>query len=229
MCNLITHAIVQIMRHSYLIFEHLEAEYHPGKPVLKDVNFTIPTGSYCAIIGENGSGKSTLLKLVAGLISPSKGSVHQPFKSVAYLPQNGSFNRAFPISIGDVLKMSRYVNSKITNANDLQKALNSVKLSTPLDCPIQDLSGGQFQRVLFARLLLQNPDLLLLDEPFNGIDEETIYDLANVLNDLHEKGKTILIAIHDWHFVNTNVPIIIEGKNGLFNLYRNQNLIEKEQ
>jgi len=86
------------------------------------------------------------------------------------------------------------------------------------------LSGGQFQRVLFARVLLQNPDFLLLDEPFNGIDEETIHDLADVLGDLHKGGKTILIAVHDWHFVNNFVPIIIECKEGHFSLYHNQNL-----
>lgn len=229
MCILITHAMLQAMKETYLTLKHLEAEYHPGKPVLRDVNLTIPTSSYCAVIGANGSGKSTLLKLIAGLVKPSKGSVHQPFKSIAYLPQNGSFNRTFPISIADVLKMSRYVNSKDHHsAASLQKALNIVKLSIPLGCPIQDLSGGQFQRVLFARLLLQNPDLLLLDEPFNGIDEETIHDLANVLGDLHNKGKTILIAIHDWNFVNNFVPIIIEGKDGCFNLYHNQNLIQQK-
>ncbi len=222
-----THAMVQSMSSSRLIFSHLESGYHPGKPILKDVDFSIPSGSYCAVIGSNGSGKSTLLKLIAGLLKPSKGSVKHSFKTVAYLPQNGSFNRTFPISIADVLKMSRYVNSKGTyDAQALQGALNIVKLPTPLDCSIQDLSGGQFQRVLFARLLLQDPDLLLLDEPFNGIDEETIHDLANVLKDLHQKGKTILLAIHDWHFVNSFVPMVIDVKDGHLTLRHNQGLME---
>jgi zinc/manganese transport system ATP-binding protein len=141
------------------------------------------------------------------------------------LPQNGSFNRTFPISVADVLKMSRYVKtSEACDATALQNALNTVKLAVSLDCPIQNLSGGQFQRVLFARLLLQNPDLLLLDEPFNGIDEETIQDLAEVLSHLHKKGKTILLAIHDWHFVNTFVPTILDVKNNGITLRRNENL-----
>jgi len=213
------------MSDRYLTLEHIDVEYHPGKPVLKDVTLSIPTHSYCAVIGANGSGKSTLLKLLAGLIKPSKGNFFQPHQSIAYLPQNGSFNRTFPISVSDVLKMSRYVNSKGNhNTSDLQNALHAVKLSIPLDRAIQDLSGGQFQRVLFARVLLQNPDFLLLDEPFNGIDEETIHDLADVLSDLHRGGKTILIAVHDWHFVNNFVPIIIECKEGHFSLYHNQNL-----
>jgi len=218
------------MSYHYLTLEDIDVEYHPGKPVLKDVTLTIPTHSYCAIIGANGSGKSTLLKLLAGLIKPSKGKLFQPSHSIAYLPQNGSFNRTFPISISDVLKMSRYVNSKDNhNASDLQKALHAVKLFIPLDCAIQDLSGGQFQRVLFARILLQNPDFLLLDEPFNGVDEETIHDLADVLSDLHRSGKTILIAVHDWHFVNNFVPMIIESKEGRFRLYHNQNLGKQEE
>jgi ABC-type Mn2+/Zn2+ transport system ATPase subunit len=149
------------MNSNHLIFSHLESGYNPEKPVLRDVDFSIPMGAYCAVIGSNGSGKSTLLKLIAGLLKPYKGSVEHTFKTVAYLPQNGSFNRTFPISVADVLKMGRYVNANGTyNAEALQDALNCVKLDIALNCPIQNLSGGQFQRVLFARLLLQDPDLL---------------------------------------------------------------------
>jgi len=224
----LTHAMVNLMKDNHLKFEHLEAEYHKGQSVLKDVHFCIPSGSYCGIIGSNGSGKSTFLKIIAGLLIPSKGCFFHAFKTLAYLPQNAMFNKSFPISVGDVLKMARYVNANDTyGIEDLKKALLSVKISQDLERPIQDLSGGQFQRLLFARLLLQNPDLLLLDEPFNGIDEETIYDLANVLKDLHQKGKTILIAIHDWHFVNTFIPTIIEAKNGALTLYDNPNLVNK--
>ncbi len=213
------------MSQSHLIFKNLETGYHPDRPVLSNVNFSIASGEYCAVIGSNGSGKSTLLKLVAGLLTPLKGSVQHSFRALAYLPQNGSFNRTFPISVADVLKMSRYVKtSEACDATALQNALNTVKLAVSLDCPIQNLSGGQFQRVLFARLLLQNPDLLLLDEPFNGIDEETIQDLAEVLSHLHKKGKTILLAIHDWHFVNTFVPTILDVKNNGITLRRNENL-----
>jgi zinc/manganese transport system ATP-binding protein len=212
------------MSQSHLIFKNLETGYHPDRPVLSNVNFSIASGEYCAVIGSNGSGKSTLLKLVAGLLTPLKGSVQHSFRALAYLPQNGSFNRTFPISVADVLKMSRYVNNDACDATALQSALNSVKLAVSLNCPIQNLSGGQFQRVLFARLLLQNPDLLLLDEPFNGIDEETIQDLAEVLSHLHKKGKTILLAIHDWHFVNTFVPTILDVKNNGITLRRNENL-----
>jgi zinc/manganese transport system ATP-binding protein len=219
--------MIQIMSKSRLIFKNLEAGYHPDRPVLGNVNFSIAAGEYCAVIGSNGSGKSTLLKLVAGLLGPLKGSVQHSFRALAYLPQNGSFNRTFPISVADVLKMSRYVNNDACDATALQNAINTVKLAVSLDCPIQNLSGGQFQRVLFARLLLQNPDLLLLDEPFNGIDEETIHDLADVLSNLHQRGKTILLAIHDWHFVNTFVPTILDVKNSGITLRRNENLGEQ--
>lgn len=224
---LITHAMVQCMRDDRLTFNHVESRYQPGKPILKDVDFSIPVGAYCAVIGSNGSGKSTFLKLIAGLLKPSKGNIRHPFKAVAYLPQNVSFDKTFPISIGDVLKMSRYVNFNETyNAQVLEEALDTVKLSISLDCPIQNLSGGQFQRVLFARLLLQKPDLLLLDEPFNGIDEETVHDLAGVLKDLHQKNKTILLAIHDWYFVNNFVPMVIDIKDGHLTLRHTQHLVE---
>ena len=213
------------MNDRYLTFKHMDSGYQPGKPIIRDVHFSIEQGAYCAVIGSNGSGKSTFLKLIAGLLKPSKGSLDHNFKAIAYLPQNGNFNRTFPISVADVLKMSKYVHlkSKYTTKS-LLKALSTVKLSVDLDRPIQELSGGQFQRVLFARLLLQEPDLLLLDEPFNGIDEETINDLSSVLGDLHQKKKTIIIAIHDWHFVNSFVPTIIEVGNGHLTVRPNQNL-----
>ena len=218
-------AMVRGMSNNRLTFKHINLGYHVDTPVLMDVDFSVTKGSYCAVIGSNGSGKSTLLKLVAGLLKPLKGCVKHPFKRVAYLPQNGNFNRTFPISVADVLKMGKFVYANGDySCQALKEALNTVKLTIPLNCPISNLSGGQFQRVLFARILLQNPDLLLLDEPFNGIDEETILDLAAVLADLHAKGKTILLAVHDWHFVNSFVPLIIEVKNSNATLRENQNL-----
>ncbi len=217
--------MVRGMSNNRLIFKHIDLGYRGDAPILVDVDFAVTKGSYCAVIGPNGSGKSTLLKLVAGLLKPLNGSVTHPFKHVAYLPQNGIFNRTFPIWVADVLKMGRFVHANGDyHHSALEGALSAVKLTIPLDCPISNLSGGQFQRVLFARILLQNPDLLLLDEPFNGIDEQTVLDLAVVLADLHAKGKTILLAVHDWHFVNSFVPLIIDVQNGNATLRHNQKL-----
>lgn len=207
----------------------MDCGYALGKSIIRDVNFSILKGSYCAVIGSNGSGKSTFLKTMAGLLKPFRGNFENTFQSIAYLPQNASFDRTFPISIADVLKMSKYVNSTGTyDSKNLQESLDTVKLKTPLDCPIQELSGGQFQRVLFARLLLQDPDLLLLDEPFNGIDEETIKDLSDVLTTLHKENRTIVIAIHDWHFVNNFVPTVIDVNQGKLSIRSNENLIRAE-
>lgn len=211
------------MKNSDLVFKHIDLGYSADIPILTEVDFSLAKGSYCAVIGANGSGKSTLLKLVAGLIKPLKGVIDCPFTRISYLPQNGNFNRTFPISVADILKMGKFVYDKGTyNHQSLKDALSTLKLTIPLDCPISNLSGGQFQRVLFARILLQNPNLLLLDEPFNGIDEQTILDLASVLANLHAKGKTILIAIHDYHFVNNFVPMVIDVQNGKANLRQNQ-------
>ncbi|MCX7343136.1 MAG: ATP-binding cassette domain-containing protein [Proteobacteria bacterium] len=213
------------MNNYSVMFKNISLGYHADTPVLTDLNFSIPNNAYCAIVGANGAGKSTLLKLIAGLIKPTQGRIKHPFKRLAYLSQNGNFNRTFPISVADVLKMGKFVYADSDyNNKALRAALDTVKLVIPLDCPIGNLSGGQFQRILFARILLQNPDLLLLDEPFNGIDEETILDLAEILANLHKQGKTILIAIHDCKFVNNFVPLIIDVKNGKASLRHNQNL-----
>ncbi len=213
------------MSNCSIMFKNISLGYHADIPVLSDLNFSIPNNAYCAIVGANGAGKSTLLKLIAGLIKPTHGLIKHQFKRIAYLSQNGNFNRTFPISIADVLKMGKFVYADSDyNNKALRAALDTVKLVIPLDCPISNLSGGQFQRILFARILLQNPDLLLLDEPFNGIDEETILDLAEILATLHKQGKTILIAIHDCKFVNDFVPLIIDVKNGKASLRHNQNL-----
>jgi zinc/manganese transport system ATP-binding protein len=207
------------------MFKNISLGYHADTPVITDLNFSIPSNAYCAIVGANGAGKSTLLKLIAGLIKPTQGRIKHQFKRLAYLSQNGNFNRTFPISVADVLKMGKFVYADSDYSNKaLRTSLDTVKLSIPLDCPISNLSGGQFQRILFARILLQNPDLLLLDEPFNGIDEETILDLAEILTNLHKQEKTILIAIHDCKFVNNFVPLIIDVKNGKASLRHNQNL-----
>ena len=212
------------MKEYPITFKNISIGYNVKEPILIDVNFSIPANSYCAIIGGNGAGKSTLIKLVAGLIKQTQGQIDYSFKRIAYLPQNGNFNRNFPISVADVLKMGKYVYCSDYSHNALKKALEKVKLNISLELPISNLSGGQFQRVLFARILLQNPDLLLLDEPFNGIDEETVQDLAEILAYLHAEGKTILMAIHDWNFVNNFVPLIIDVKNGKATMRSNQSL-----
>jgi zinc/manganese transport system ATP-binding protein len=189
--------------------------YTADAPIFENLSASLIKGSYVGINGRNGSGKSTLLKLILGLIRPITGKVETKTKQIAYVPQNANFDRTFPISIGDMLKMAKFVNPKANTAfANLQKALIQVRLKKPLECPIQALSGGQFQRVIFARMLLLNPDLLVLDEPFNGIDEETIEDLAEVLKTLHAQGKTILLAVHDSYFLKTHVPEIMEINNG---------------
>jgi len=215
------------MSDNCLIFKNVDLGYRNDAPVLTEMNFHVNKGDYCGVVGANGSGKSTLLKAVAGLLEPLRGEIAHPFKRVSYLPQNGNFNRTFPISIADVLKMGRFVYASCEYGYlALQKALDKVKLTLGLDCPISNLSGGQFQRVLFARALLQNPDLLLLDEPFNGVDEQTIFDLAHVLADLHASGKTILLAVHDWNFVSSFVPLVLDVKNAKVTLHQNPNLLE---
>lgn len=204
------------MNNSDITFDKVSFGYTADTLIFKNLNGLITNGSYVGINGSNGSGKSTLLKLILGLLKPISGKIHISTQHIAYVPQNASFDQTFPINIADMLKMAKFVNKKAdTSPANLQNALKQVRLKKPLDCPIQALSGGQFQRVIFARMLLINPDLLVLDEPFNGIDEETIEDLAEVLKNLHTQEKTILLAVHDSYFLKTHVPKVLEIHDGI--------------
>lgn len=203
------------MNNLAISLNNIKFAYTDGTPIFEGLNAKLINGSYVGINGSNGSGKSTFLKLILGLIKPVSGTVNVHTKHIAYVPQNASFDRTFPINISDMLKMAKFVNQKINvSAANLEKALAQVNLKKPLNCPIEALSGGQFQRVIFARMLLMNPELLILDEPFNGIDEETIEDLAEVLKTLHASGKTILLAVHDSYFLKTHVPETLELRDG---------------
>lgn len=204
------------MNNSAIDLVNVNFGYTANTPIFKNLNGNINKGAYVGINGSNGSGKSTLLKLILGLLKPLSGKAVTHTKHIAYVPQNVSFDRTFPINIADMLKMAKFVNNKANvSVGNLNQALLQVGLKKTLDCPLQALSGGQFQRVIFARMLLIDPDLLVLDEPFNGIDEETIEDLAEVLKTLHAKGKTILLAVHDSYFLKTHVPEVLEIHEGV--------------
>lgn len=172
-------------------------------------------GTMTAIIGPNGGGKSTFLKTLKGLIRPTSGEVEtynlQPYR-IAYLPQNADVDCSFPISVGDVVSMGLCPSLGFFRAftknhrRSVEQALASVGMQECYDRPISTLSGGQFQRILFARIALQDAAVILLDEPFTAIDSPTMDILARVLQDWQAQGRTVITVLHDLDIVRDFFP-----------------------
>lgn len=180
-------------------------------PVLQDVNVSIRKGEVVTIVGPNGGGKTTLLRLILGLLKPESGTVlidgypSKDNKNIGYVPQYMYFDRKFPISVFDVVLSARLrafgfysKMDKIVAAESLEKVgLLSIKNKM-----FSNLSGGQTQRVLIARALATNTDLLLLDEPTSNIDYRTNRDINFLIEQLKKQGMTVLLVTHDTGFVN---------------------------
>lgn len=199
---------------SPLHFENLSVAY--GRHMALDhVTLTINPGSLVAIIGPNGSGKSSLLKAMMGLATIKTGKVNLHSKErqrMAYLPQLSELDRHFPINVHDTVAMGLFkkvgVFHHYTDEDEakIRDALEKVRMQDYAKNTILALSGGQFQRVLFARALLQNPEIFLLDEPFTGVDTATTRILMDLILEWHKQGKTILAVIHDYPLVKAYFP-----------------------
>ena len=183
------------------MIHHLEAE--------------IAEGSLTAIVGPNGAGKSTLLKGVIGTLAPLEGGVALGGISrddIAYLPQQSDIDRSFPISVRDLVAMGLwreigpFGRVRAHHRDRIAAAISAVGLTGFEDRPIGALSGGQMQRVLFARLLLQEARLVLLDEPFTAIDARTMADLLDLVRRWHDEGRTVLAVLHDFETVRDHFP-----------------------
>jgi zinc/manganese transport system ATP-binding protein len=184
-------------------------------PAVHHLNGEVATGALVAVIGPNGAGKSTLFRGLAGILKPLSGSIHLgglDIKDIAYLPQSVDIDRSFPISVFDFVGtglwrsvgffggMGRAARDKIT------AALAAVGLNGFENRSIGTLSGGQMQRMLFARVLLQDARLIVLDEPFNAIDAKTSADLLALVKRWHGEGRTVLAALHDMELVRNHFP-----------------------
>jgi manganese/zinc/iron transport system ATP- binding protein len=180
------------------------------KPALWDLDLRIPSGVLAAIIGPNGAGKSTLLKAVLGLIRPVAGSIRvfgQPYRAmrrrVAYVPQRTSVDWDFPTDVLDVAMMGTYKRvgwfrrPRHAEKQDALAALDRVGIADLAQRQIGQLSGGQQQRVFLARALVQNADLYVMDEPFQGVDAVTEAAIVDVLRSLRDAGKTVVAVHHD--------------------------------
>ncbi len=186
--------------------------YNNGHVALHDASFRLDSGTICGLVGVNGSGKSTLFKAIMGLVRPTRGTVRiagLPVKAahqrnwVAYVPQAEDVDWAFPVTVWDVVMMGRYgyMNMlRIPRANDRQIVLESlerVHMADYRDRQIGELSGGQKKRVFLARALAQRGRIVLLDEPFTGVDVGTEAAIIELLRELRREGHVILVSTHD--------------------------------
>ena len=184
-----------------------------GTPVLQDINFEVAKGQMVGIIGPNGAGKSTLMKAMLGLVKAS-GEVIMD-KNFAYMRQGGDYDLSFPILVKEVVMLGMYPalglfkRPKSKHWSLVEDALRRVGMEAFKNRQIARLSGGQWQRVLIARLLIQNADVIFLDEPFTGIDIETEAKLIEILWQLRDAGKSIFMVYHDLEKVNTYFDEVI--------------------
>jgi zinc/manganese transport system ATP-binding protein len=182
---------------------------------LKEVDLSFQKGSLTAIIGPNGGGKSTLVKCVTGLYKPASGKIHfigVNKDDLSYMPQKSELDLSFPVTVQEVVAMglltSPRINRKISQEEieKIDSVLEEMGLYNQKNQLVETLSGGQFQRLLFARLILQDKSLIILDEPFSHIDEKTRDMLLKTIQGWHKKGKTILIILHEIHLVRKFFP-----------------------
>ena len=184
-------------------------------PAVHHLDGAVQLGSLTAVIGPNGAGKSTLFKGVVGVIKPLAGRIERNGvrpQDIAYLPQVAEIDRTFPISVYDMVAMGLWRGKGLfggigaKDRDTVEGAIAAVGLTGFEPRAIGTLSGGQMQRMLFARLLLQDARVIVLDEPFNAIDAKTCADLLELVRRWHSEQRTVLAAMHDLEMVKANFP-----------------------
>lgn len=183
-------------------------------PAVHHLTADVPAGALVAVVGPNGAGKTTLVKAIAGLLKPIEGQLERPLGSgrLAYLPQLAEMDRSFPIAVRDMVAMGLWHEVgalgrfSAAHRHQVEQALAAVGLSGFGGRTIGTLSGGQFQRALFARLLLQDAQLILLDEPFASIDSRTAHDLLALVRQWHGQRRTVIAVLHDVDQVRQHFP-----------------------
>lgn len=195
-----------------LTFRDLTLGYS-SHPAVHHLSGEVLKGSLMAVVGANGSGKSTLLKGIVGVLEPMAGScIVAPGTRIAYLPQLSELDRSFPARVIDLVSLGlwpkRGLLGRIT-AEDraaVARAISAVGLDGFEQRGIDTLSGGQLQRALFARVLVQDAELILLDEPFNAVDTKTVADLVALIGRWHGEKRTVIVVAHDLDLVRRAFP-----------------------
>jgi zinc/manganese transport system ATP-binding protein len=186
-----------------VVLENLTLGY-AGRPVARRLNGVFASAAATAVIGPNGAGKSTLLKALAGLIAPMEGRLRVgDRRDIAYLAQDPGIDRSFPISLEDLAALGLQAQLGLfrgvgaAERQTLAAAIAAVGLCGLEARPIAALSGGQFQRALFARVMAQDTSLILLDEPFAAQDARTVDHLTEVVRRWTDEGRTLVLVLHD--------------------------------
>jgi manganese/iron transport system ATP-binding protein len=208
-------------QNAWLEVEHVDAGFN-GTLAIEDLSFHIPEGVRVALVGPNGAGKSTLFKVLVRLIPIRKGEIRihglplgHHLDCFAYVPQKEEVDCQFPATVKDVILMGRYGRNnwfRRVKKEDFDVAMRSMAqmgISDLSNTPIADLSGGQQQRVFLARALAQEPHVLLMDEPFNGVDLTTQEKLFEILDDLRKQCVTTIVATHDLNLAMKRFDLVI--------------------
>jgi zinc/manganese transport system ATP-binding protein len=184
-------------------------------PAVHHIDGAFANGSLTAIVGPNGGGKSTFLKALIGFLRPMTGAIDyngiSP-RDIAYLSQQSEIDRSFPLSVADIVmlglwpKIGAFRGVSAAQREEIAHALDEVGMSAFAARPIEALSTGQWQRVLFARLIVQNAQVILLDEPFAAIDSRTAHDLTHILQHWQSEGRTVIAVMHDLTSVRLHFP-----------------------
>ena len=203
--------------------DHVCVNYN-ATVALHDASLALPPGCICGLVGMNGAGKSTLFKVLTGFVRPARGRVRingltvaeaQREHAVAYVPQSEGIGNNFPVSVWDVVMMGRYGSMnplRIPGRADrvaVREALSQVELLGLRDRPIGALSGGQRKRAFLARAIAQGASVLLLDEPFNGVDVRTEKLMADLFLRFRAEGRTMLISTHDLSHVREFCDLVV--------------------
>lgn len=205
---------------------------YDARPVLWDIDLSLPKGKLIAIVGPNGAGKSTLIKTMLDLLKPVTGTIEfnnktykEVRKKIAYVPQRSSVDWNFPTTVYDVVLMGRYGHvgwfkrPRQKDKEIVMQPLESLSITHLKDRQISELSGGQQQRVFLARALAQKAEVYFMDEPFQGVDVKTERAIVSLFKKLKKEGKTVVVVHHDLdtvetyfdHVVLLNHRIIAEG------------------
>jgi zinc/manganese transport system ATP-binding protein len=187
-------------------------------PAVHHLTGVFEPGSLTAVTGPNGAGKSTLLKAIMRFVSVVEGSIDRDGlapRDIAYLPQAHEIDRSFPITVGDLVSLGFWGRTGMFGGLSVQQrarayeALEAVGLSAVGPVPIHRLSVGQFQRALFARLIVRDSRLVLLDEPFAGVDEATTNDLVALVKSWSASGRTVIAVLHDLKQIEAHFPQVL--------------------
>jgi ABC-type Mn2+/Zn2+ transport system ATPase subunit len=201
----------------------------------------IPNGQQVAVVGPNGAGKSTLFKVLVGLIKPDQGSIlihEQPLGTyktcVAYVPQREEVDLRFPVTVREVVLMGRYQHFGMIRKPDIddqmavENAMGKLGITNLAKSSLGELSGGQLQRVFLARAIAQEPHILIMDEPFNGVDVSTQEATFQLLTDLKPQGVTVLVSTHDLNMASRRFETIMLLNHKLIAFGEPENVMRKE-